>query len=64
MKTTQQLIEATELFCGKGTVVRACTTGFMMIEMTCEELAMKVANVWVNANKMEISVKGKTVYAF
>ena len=61
---TKQLIEATESFTGKNTVISACTTGFMMIEMISNELAKEVANVWVNANKMKVEISNNKVYAF
>lgn len=62
--TTNQLIEATEQFTGKNTVITACTTGFMMIEMVNNELANQVAKVWGKANKMSITIENNKVYAF
>ena len=64
MNTTKQLIEATEFFTGKNTVKNACTTGFMMIEMTTNELAQQVAKVWIEANKMKVEILNNKVYAF
>lgn len=64
MTTTQDLIKSTERFTGEGTVISACTTGFMMIEMASNDLARKVANVWINADMMNITVKDNKVYAF
>ena len=64
MTTTKQLIEATESYTEKNTVITACTTGFMMIEMISNELAKEVANVWVNANKMKVEISNNKVYAF
>ena len=64
MKTTQQLIEATEILTGKNTVKNACTTGFMMVEMTNNELAKQVARIWNQANKMKVEIIGNRVYAF
>jgi hypothetical protein len=65
MKTlTKQLIEETENFTGKNTVIKACTTGFMMIEMTTNELAKEVAKVWIAAKKMKVEISNNKVYAF
>ena len=64
MTTTKQLIEATEKFTGKKTVKNACTTGFMMVEMTTNELAQQVAKVWIEANKMKVEILNNKVYAF
>jgi hypothetical protein len=64
MKLTKELIEATEDFTGKNTVVRACTTGFMMIEMISNELALEVSKVWIKANKMNVTLVNNKVYAF
>jgi hypothetical protein len=61
---TKQLIQDTEEFTGKNTVRNACTTGFMMVEMTSNELAQKVAKVWIEAKKMKIEISNNKVYAF
>jgi hypothetical protein len=62
--TTKQLIEATEQLTGKNTVIAACTTGFMMIEMISNELAQQVGKIWDKANKMSITIENNKVYAF
>lgn len=64
MTTTKQLIEETEQFTGKNTVKSACTTGFLMVEMTTNELAQQVAKVWIEANKMKVEILNNKVYAF
>ena len=64
MTTTKQLIEATEILTGKNTVKNACATGFMMVEMTNNELAKQVATIWNQANKMKVEIIGNRVYAF
>jgi hypothetical protein len=64
MTTTKQLIEATEKFTGKNTVKNACTTGFMMVEMTTIELAQQVAKVWIEVKKMKVEILNNKVYAF
>lgn len=64
METTKQLIEATETFTGKNTVKKACTTGFIMVEMTTNNLAKQVAKIWIEANKMKVEILNNKVYAF
>ena len=64
MNTKKQLIETTESFTGKNTVKNACTTGFMMVEMTSEKLAQQVAKVWIDAKKMKVTILNNKVYAF
>jgi len=64
MTTTTQLIKATEEFTGINTVTKACTTGFMMVEMKNNDLAQKVYTVWVNTKGMKIEILNNKVYAF
>ena len=64
MTNRNKLIKATEEFTGSGTVLFACATGFIMVEMNSEELAKEVAKVWTLANKMSVNISGNKVYAF
>jgi len=64
MTTTKELIMITEQFAGKNSVKSACSTGFLMVEMVSNELANKVANVWMETSKMKVTVSNNRVYAF